>query len=139
LSCTCGLCAGARDGLELEFSCGGGGGGEISLPEVDLGVGIAVDTRSFGGSTPILLDSEASTVFVGAMMVGSRIVESEEDIEVNVERLEGVVGSTVGVGGTRTRATASSSKSVSVTIVGADILLNTKVYSQYKRDGLLRL
>lgn len=111
----------------------------MSLPVVDLGVGIAVDTRSFGGSTLVLLGSGTSTGFLGTAMLGSRIVESEENIEVDVERLEGVVGSIVGLVGIGMRATASSSPSVSVTIVDANIILNTKVCSQHKRDRLLRL
>lgn len=122
MSCAWGLFVGGREGLGVEFCCDGGGGGEVSLPEVDLGVGIAVDTRSFGGPTLGLLGSGASTEFMGTAMLGSSIAESEEDKVVNVERLEGVVGSMVGLGGRRTRETPSSSTSMSVTIVGADII-----------------
>ena len=68
--------------------------------------------------------------------MGYRIVESEEDSEVNVERLEGVVGSIVGLVGIGTRATASSSISVSVAIVDADIILNTKYTVTQERQGI---
>ena len=120
------------EGPEGEFCSGGG---EASLPVVDLGVGIVADRRSLGGSTVILLVSGASTGCVTATM-GSIIVELEEDIDVNVERLEGVVGSIAGLGGRRTRATPSSSNSISVIIVGADILLKYKyVFSKHEGES----
>lgn len=67
-----------------------------------------------GGALGLTATLRAGTVVVFSM---SRIVESVEDIEVSVERLEGVDGSIVGEGGKRTSAT--SSESVSVTTVPA--------------------
>jgi hypothetical protein len=84
---------------------------------VDLGVGIAVDTRSFaeGGRSSIAAGLTAGRIGTGVLVGAfstSRMVEFLEGIDVNAERLEGVDGSIVGEGGRRTSAT--SSKSVSV-------------------------
>jgi hypothetical protein len=54
---------------------------------VDLGVGIAPDTRSLGASW---MDSTGLV---------SRTIDGEEDSEVNVDSSEGVAGSIVGEGG----------------------------------------
>ena len=73
---------------------------------VDFGVGIAVETRSLGGSEGGSLRELLEFV--------SLLVEGSEDTDVKVDRLEGVVDPIVGEGGTRTRATCSSSTSCSV-------------------------
>jgi hypothetical protein len=130
LSCAWGLFVDRREGPEAEFRCGEG---EVSL-DLGVGVGIAVDTRLLGGSTLILLGSGTSTGSGGPVTLGSRILESEEDSEVNVERLEGVVGSTIGLGETRTSATTSS-KFVSVVIVDADIIPKS-IQSPKERQGI---
>ena len=83
------------------------------MSEVDLGVGIVVDTRSLGGL--------ATARFAGSVVFVWSLAKAREDIEVSVDELEGVVGSIVGEGGRRTRATCSSSRSGSVATVGPDI------------------
>jgi len=95
LSCNCGFREERREALPSCGVEGGRGGGEVSVLD-DFGVGM-VDGRSLWGG----MTSLASRGWT-------------EGVE-RVERLEGVVGSIVGEGGSRTRLTGSSSKSVSVT------------------------